>query len=245
MQTSDVMKSRTLAVLVVGAALTGCGDSLMEPREEPLEEPLNPALVEAVNADLAGDGLPQGSAHFTGPGGILMDATVHELSHEVTFRDGRTLTTAVTGLWAVPDESVTDRPFYSMDAHVRNWFSPDVPPAGNYTLTEDIPDIPWGQVNQVRLARIFEAKGDSAVFGSGTLIVETKEYSPDVYSCGPQFLASEHYEVIDCEYQLGIVRGVVEFTAQTGVGPLVQQRQSFELPARNLKVKQVAKSQGE
>lgn len=216
-----------LFLIVSGSLAAGCGDNggVSEPD-------INPGLLEAANtAGLAADGaLPQGAAPFTGPAGLAMDATAEEFIQQLTLEDGTVWRTSGITVRAVPDEAVTGSPIDYLSFSSANTGSLESVPPGTYTLSGTWAGIDF--INQLKLsaASIRRPGSPDRIYAtSGTFTIQAVNYFNDVYTCSPTFTT---LTVDECYYQIGILRGVVEFTVPLadGTGPVVQPRTEFALP---------------
>lgn len=219
-----------LATLTLACSDDGTGPGPVDGGE------VNPDLLDSGGGfGLDADGqLPQGAAVFVGPGGLLMDATAEEFIQQLTFDDGEVWQTSGFGIRAVPDESVEDAPITAMLFGVANIGSLESAPTGSYDFgaipdpvdfTVDLPVFGYGGVQEVR--------GEPYTYTTdGQVVIHSVSYSNDVFQCEPRGEAL----IFDlCEYQVGIVRGEIEFTVPAGEGlthEVVQQRESFTLPIR-------------
>jgi hypothetical protein len=227
-----------VVLIASGSLAAGCGD------EGGVSEPdINPGLLEAANtASLAADGaLPQGAAPFAGPAGLAMDATAEEFIQQLTFADGTVWRTSGITVRAVPDEAVTGSPIDYLSFSSANTGSLASVPPGTYTISGTWPEIDF--INQVKLsaASIRQPGSRDAIYAtSGTFTIQGVNYFNDVYTCSLNF-ASGTVTVDECYYQIGVLRGVVEFTVPLadGTGPVVQPRTEFALPImrRTIKVR--------
>lgn len=229
MKTQSITPWRVLALLLAGAALTAC-DSPTEP-----EDDVNPALAAAVNggglAEAKGHTLPQGSTSFTGPGGLAMESAGKEFVQQLTLKDGTVLRTSGIIVSAVPEDGEPDPGFDLISFGAAHTASLSSVQPGTYELPEELPT--------------FDFIGDPAVFGftqlretgeterhwltSGKVTIESVEYFPDVYTCE---LESTVYTFTRCDYQIGLVRGVIEFEGEIldGSVRVVQPTTSFTVP---------------
>jgi hypothetical protein len=221
---------RIWPLALIGAAslsAAACGDSPTD-----VEPDINPALLEAANNAGLGSGLgtnlPQGSAPFTGPGGLQMDATAEEFIQQLTFDDGVVWRTSGVTVTAVPDETVSNPVFDRMHFFSANTGSLESVKPGTYQLTGPLPTFDF--IQQVRFAgaRIRPAGlRDYVDASSGVLTIQSMNYFRDVYPCS----IPGNVLVIDrCDYQLGVLRGVVEFRVTLASGEIVQERTSFSIP---------------
>jgi hypothetical protein len=219
-----------LAACALAAATVACSDSPAEPRDD-----VNPALVEAAGQSSGfggsvGAGLPQGAAAFTGPGGMPMDATAEEFIQQLTLKNGKVLKTSGIMVTAVPDESVTGSPFASIRfgaAHIGSLAS--VRP-GVYATVAELPLINFIDEHLFGLAQLRIAGSLLSTLASpGQVTIQPVEYFRDVFTCTTRF-SNSPYTVDKCEYQLGVVRGTIEFRGSINDTEVVQQRTPFTLP---------------
>jgi hypothetical protein len=220
---------RAFALMMATSICVACGESPTEP-----EADINPALLQ-VGSDAglaagASAGIPQGSAEFTGPGGMLMDATGEEFIQQLTLDDGTVWKTSGIYVRAVPDESVTNAPFFMMSFGSALTGSHASVPPGSYTITGEWPEIDFIQEIPVVYGQIRETNGPENVRASGGVFTITSvNYFDDVYACQGKGTAL----IFDrCDYQLGVLRGTIEMTATIGSGEVVQQQTSFAVPIR-------------
>jgi hypothetical protein len=222
---------RVLAVLALAASATACGDSATEPGIPDV----NPALLEndgfgSISSQSA-QSLPQGSASFTGPGGMAMDATADEFIQQLTMEDGTVLKTSGISIRAVPDESVTDAPFDRIVFGSALTGSHASVGVGTYTIDSPLPFIDFVEVVPVTHGAVILEAGsgrETARADEGVVTLTSLEYFDDVYPCEDQGNDVIVYQ--SCEYQIGLLTGSVEFTAETSSGEVVQQHEEFELP---------------
>jgi hypothetical protein len=218
-----------LFLIASGLLAAGCGD------DGGVSEPdINPGLLEADNiAGLAADAtLPQGAASFTGPAGLAMDATAEEFIQQLTLEDGTVLRTSGITVRAVPDEAVAGSPIGYLTFSSANTGSLASVPPGTYTLSGSWSGIDF--INQLKLSAASIRKPGSRVAiyaSSGTFTIQGVNYFNDVYTCTLN-IATSTITVDECYYQIGVLRGVVEFTVPLadGTGPVVQPRTEFALP---------------
>ena len=219
----------TLTTMVLGTFALACGDSPTGPDSD-----INPGLLDPGNAfGLASETsgtLPQGSAVFTGPGGMTMDATAEEFIQQLTLRNGTVLKTSGLAVLAVPDEAVSNAPFDRLGFVSANTGSLQFEPVGTHIISE-WPEMDFIHVVPVTSARIrMSGTTDYAYADEGVITIESVSYFKDVYPC--QYSSST--VVVDvCEYQIGLVQGTVEFTVNLGDGSqVVQETSSFAIPIR-------------
>jgi hypothetical protein len=229
MESAMNLSARLLSglVTVAFAALAACGDGA-----DITEPDINPALLDGSTAVglAAGGDLPQGSAPFTGPDGLSMDATAEEFIQQLSLPDGRVWRTSGVSIRAVPDEAVAGAPIgrLGFSAAATGVLSSVGP--GTYPLTPEWPAIDF--INRIDLAIAWVREPDSRVSlyaSGGTMTIQSLNYFDDVYTCTMDHLVS--VTLTECSYQLGIVRGTIEFRAPTPDGSeVVQQRSEFVLP---------------
>jgi hypothetical protein len=217
---------RSCSIAAVAFALA-CGDSPTETGPD-----INPGLLETAGDATFGQsgasGLPQGSAPFTGPGGLSMDATAEEFVQQLTLDNGVVWRTSGISVRAVPDESVSD----SSIAAVR--FGPAHPGSlasvttGSYPITA-LPQFDF--LTPVMFATASFRPGGTRTYtyaNTGVVTIESLNYFNDVYTCQ---LTTTALIIDTCEYKLGLLRGVIEFSiALEGGGEIVQQRTPFTVP---------------
>jgi hypothetical protein len=217
----------TATAAVAFAALAACGDDVG------INEPdINPGLLDQTTTVglAAGGDLPQGSAPFVGPDGLVMDATAEEFIQQLSWDDETVWRTSGVSIRAVPDEAVAGAPidglgFSSAATGVLTSVEP-----GTYPLVGEWPAIDF--VNRIDVAIAWIRRGGSrqSIYASGgTMTIESVNYFDDVYTCSMDHLVS--VTVTECSYQLGTVRGTVEFRVPLpDGGEVVQQRTDFALP---------------
>lgn len=216
----------TATLIVAGILAAGCGES-----GDIIEPDINPGLLEtsSVAGLAAGGDLPQGSAAFTGPGGLAMDATAEEFVQQLTLVDGTVWQTSGVSVRAVPDEAITGAPIEQLSFVSANTGSLASVSTGTYALSAEWPAIDF--INQVEFAgaRIRQS-GTHQDYraNSGTMTIQSLNYFDDVYPCS---LSLSSITVDECEYQLGIVRGFIEFSVPLDDGSTINQdRTEFTVP---------------
>lgn len=207
-----------------------CGDSPADPDDD-----LNPALVEEANgagiASGSSEGLPQGAAPFTGPGGIAMDATAEEFFQQLTFDDGTVWRTSGISIFAVPTVPTNNSVVGRLGAAAAITGSLESVDPGSYTLGPPptinfIDEIPYYGAYIRRGSNLRE----SHYAEEGTFTISSVEYFDDVYTCT---LRGNAFIVDRCDYQVGVLTGSVEFRVELDDGTqVVQERTSFSLPIR-------------
>lgn len=225
-----------LAIMAAASTLMACGEN---PTDAGPPE-VNPALIEATAGGAvsgSGGGVPQGSAAFTGPNGLLMDATAKEFIQQLTFNDGTVIKSSGVNVIAVPDESVANPPFYSMAFGAAVTGSHESVGAGTYVLMSEFPPTNFVDRVPVNYGSIYEVHGpDRDYASSGTFVIESIDYFNDVYAC--DLSSFEHSPLVPdlCEYQIGVLHGSIEMTVPTSKGDVVQQKTSFTLPIQREKL---------
>lgn len=222
---------RVAALAVVGTALVACEESPTEPGIE-----VDARLAAAANGAGLGGGsgstLPQGSAAFTGAGGVAMEAAAEEFIQQLTLQDGTVLRTSGVGIYAVVEEGVT-APFEgSSFGAAHTGLLTSVEP-GSYDITV-MPEFDFIEPKLIAYADTWvRPEGELSIrtyAQEGVVTIESIELFPDVYTCeltGSVIVADR------CDYQVGLVHGTIEFTITPEDGePLVQERTDFSLPLR-------------
>jgi len=222
-----VVRSRVLAAAAFAGFALACGDSPTETLPD-----INPGLLEATgDATLgqSGSNLPQGSAPFTGPGGLSMDATAEEFIQQLTLDNGAVLRTSGISVRAVPDESVTEPAIDRMRFGPANTGSLASVTTGTWPITL-MPPFDFMREVRFATASIREPGVQTYAYAdAGVVTIESLNYFNDVYPCQPRTTAL----IIDrCDYRLGVLRGVIEFriALDDGTREVVQQRTSFTVP---------------
>jgi hypothetical protein len=225
MRPSIVFCHRTALALVIGS-FAACSDGATV-----TESDINPGLLEASNAAgfASSADLPQGSAPFTGPGGMTMDATAEEFIQQLTLEDGTVLRTSGIHIRAVPDEALTAPVIDRLSFGPVNTGSLESMPPGTYTIGEW---PPFDFIEPVQFAHARVRATTSQEWGratSGVVTIQSLNYFNDVYDCQ---LSLTSVVVDRCEYQLGMVNGVIEFDvpAAGSVPTMSQQRTQFTVP---------------
>lgn len=196
---------------------------------------VNPALLEGaegIGLATAGQQLPQGSATFTGPDGLQMDATAEEFVQQLTLEDGTVLRTSGVAVRAVPDETIVAPRIRRLHFVSAATGSLESVSSGTYPLT-GIVDIDFINVIKVAVASVqFEAHGPASYAQGGTYTITSLNYFDDVYPCQLNLSPSSRIAVDDCHYQIGLLRGVIEFEVPAGEGraAVVQPRTEFSVP---------------
>lgn len=217
---------RRAALAVLAGTIAACSDGAT------MTEPdINPGLLEESNAaGFASSGdLPQGSAPFNGPGGMAMDATAEEFIQQLTLEDGTVLRTSGIHVRAVPDEAVSAPVIDQLSFGPVNTGSLDSMPPGTYAIAEwpafdFIEPVKFGHA-RVRMT----SSQEWAAATTGVVTIESLNYFNDLYDCE---LNLSSVIVDRCEYQLGVVTGVIEFDVPATANTLAitQQRTSFTVP---------------
>lgn len=216
-----------IAVSLVCGLAAGCDDSPSEPQDA-----VNPALVKAA-ADggfgAGGNSMPQGSASFSGPGGMAMDAAAEEFVQQLTRKDGVVWKTSGIRVTAVPDESVSapivDRIAFAA-AHPGSLESVE---PGEYATVADWPGINFVDPLLFAYAQ-FRPTGTttSPLASEGRVRITSVEYFRDRYPCNIEIIV---FDVDRCDYRIGVLRGVVEFSGTLPDGTaIVQPSTQFALP---------------
>lgn len=223
-----------LALLAV-AGMAACADDATGPAPD---VEVNPALEQATAESGGSGGLPQGATTFTGPDGLAMDATGFEDFQTVTLTDGTVWKASGVRVVAVPDESVDRPPFHVLQFGYSNTGSLDSVDPGTWELVTETPAYDWVRHVEWAYARVqpTDAVVDARALGipfvnsdDGTLSITSLEYFDDVFTCDPEWSG---FTVERCEYQLGLVEGVIEFRVTTDQGTMVQERTPFAIPLR-------------
>lgn len=215
------------AAVLAFALLTACGDGGVT------EPDVNPGLLdESSSLGLASSGeLPQGSAPFTGPDGLQMDATAEEFIQQLSFSDGRVWKTSGVSIRAVPDEAVAGAPVERLRfASAATGTLASVGP-GTYPLLSEWPAIDFITRIDLAIASITRpgAPRESLRASGGTMTITSLNYFDDVYTCSLPNVTS--IRVTECTYKLGVVRGSIQFRVPLpGGGEIVQQQEEFTLP---------------
>lgn len=219
----------TCACLLAAAVAVGCGESPTEPIND-----VNPALVAAAGeSGFAGNtsaGLPQGSVDFIGPNGVPMDMTAKEFVQQATLPNGVVWKTSGIVISAVPDESITDAPFDRMWVTVAHPGSLASVESGTYSFQTPLPPISFTEESLVSFGRV-RATGSTSytLMAPGQVTITSVEYFNDTYTCERPENTTFIFD--SCTYQLGILRGTVEFTGTLENGtPIVQPATSFSVP---------------
>jgi hypothetical protein len=224
------LPARWLTILTTAVLVAACSDSPTE-----VEPEINPALLEAAaESNLApglGSNLPQGAAAFTGPGGMLMDATAEEFIQQLTLTNGTVLRTSGVSIRAVPDETVSNSPFDRLSFGAANTGSLASVSAGTYNIAP-LPTFDFIQQLRFATAGVRKAGERTVVYApSGVVTIESLNYFNDVYPCT---LIGVTLIIERCDYRIGLVRGTIEFrlSLDGGATQLVQARTAFTLPIK-------------
>lgn len=230
MKTHSITPWRVLALLLTGAALAAC-DSPTEPGDD-----VNAALAAEVNgagiASALGTDLPQGSVSFTGPGGLAMEAAGKEFVQQLTLRDGTVLRTSGITVFAVPNDGEPESGFDLISFGAAHTGSLTSVQPGTYELPEAMPPFDFIDPVLFGFAQLRETGEPGRHWlTSGKVTIESVEYFPDVYTCEAKGTALTFTR---CDYQLGLVRGVIEFEGeiQDGSVQVVQPTTSFTVPIK-------------
>lgn len=224
---------RIVPPLALAMLMLACSEDGTEPADD-----VNPVLAEEVNssgiAPSSDGGLPQGSAPFTGPGGIRMDGAAKEFYQRATFDDGTVWRTSGFSIHGVPQQAAVAGPIdrVSFGAAITGSLAGVQP--GRYEISAEWPQIDFIREVFVAHASVKETgaslrdprpRGDE-----GFVTITEVSYFDDVYPCqGKTWPAN--WTVERCDYQLGIVRGAIEFEVTLTDGTVVEQEPtSFALP---------------
>ena len=223
---------RAFALLALGAVAAACGDTPTGPDDAP-----NPALVAEIEAGgfgaASGNSLPQGSANFTGPGGMRMDATGKEFFQQLTWNNGVVWRTSGFAIAAVPDESVLNPVITRLRFGVGHPGSLASIEPGTYDIVDEFGPIDFTTPAVMGYVQ-FRTDDDPRSYTlaeEGRVTITSVEYFADTYTC--ELLDGNTIRATSCEYQIGLVRGTVEFSGTLPDGtPVVQPSTDFTLPIK-------------